>query len=80
MVLVVGADVEAVEGALEGVGDDDVLVLDGSAARLERVEAELRDPRLWFLIGDSDVIPLPDRSVDAVLGAGASPEVERVGR
>jgi hypothetical protein len=32
------------------------------------------------MIGDAEVIPLPDGSADEVLGAPASPEVERVSR
>jgi hypothetical protein len=80
MVLVVGAEASLVAGVLEGLGDEDVVVLDGSASRLEELEAELADPRLWLMIGDADVIPLPDGTADAVVGTGASPEVARVTR
>ena len=80
MVLVVGADAGVVAGVLERAGDDDVVVLDASAGRLYALLGELTDPRVWFMIGDAQVIPLPDGSADEVLGAPASPEVERVSR
>ena len=81
VVLVVGADQELVADALERAGEGGgVIVLDPSPERLERLEREVRDPRVWFLIGDADVIPLPDRFVDATLGAERSVEVERVCR
>ena len=80
MVLVLGADAGVVTGVLGRVGDEDVVVLDESADRLELLLEGLADPRLWFMIGDAEVIPLPDASVDAVLGAPESPEVDRVTR
>jgi hypothetical protein len=79
MVLVLGADASVVADVLGRLGDDDLVVLDESAGRLERLLDELVDPRLWFMIGDADVIPLPDRSADEVVGP-ASPEVARVTR
>ena len=78
MVLVVGADASVVTRVLERLGDEDLVVLDDSAQRLEELEAELADPRLWLMIGDAEVIPLPDDSADEILGAPASPEVARV--
>jgi hypothetical protein len=78
-VLVVGADTESVVSVLRAAADD-VLVLDGSGERLERLLDEVRDARVWYLLGDTEVIPLPDGFVDEVVGAGASPEVERVMR
>ena len=80
MVLVVGAEAGLVSDVLARAGDDDVVVLDESAARLEQLLDVLPDPRLWFMIGDPEVIPLPDDSVDEVVGVGASPEVDRVTR
>jgi hypothetical protein len=77
-VLVVGADEGLVTRTLAGLGDEDgVIVLDPSAGALEALERAVRDPRVWFQIGDSEVVPLPDRSVDAAVGGG-SPDVERV--
>ena len=76
--LVVGADASVVTRVLERLGDEDLVVLDDSAQRLEELEAELADPRLWLMIGDAEVIPLPDDSADEILGAPASPEVARV--
>jgi len=80
MVLVVGADAGVVAGVLQRVGDDDVVVLDVSAGRLESLLGELADARVWFMIGDAEVIPLPDGSADEVLGVPPSPEVARVSR
>ncbi len=72
----VGAAERARE-ALEQAGEDgDVFLLEETADRLEELELEWRDPRLWFLIGSGEVLPLLDRSVDVVLGEGA--DVERV--
>ncbi len=79
MVLVLGADGGVVTGVLGRVGDEDVVVLDESADRLELLLEGLADPRLWFMIGDAEVIPLPDGTADEVVGA-ASPEVARVSR
>jgi hypothetical protein len=79
VVLVVGADEFALRDTLAGLGEDDgAIVLDPSAAALEEVERAVRDPRVWYQIGDGDVVPLPDRSVDRVLGDG--PDVARVRR
>jgi hypothetical protein len=80
MFLVVGADAGVVTDVLDRAGDDDVVVLDGSAGRLLALFGQLGDPRVWFMIGDAEVIPLPDGSADEVLGAPASPEVARVSR
>ena len=79
--LVVGADSGLVADELVRMGDeDDVIVLDLSPQRLEALEDQVADARVWFMIGDAEVIPLPDASVDAVLGAPESPEVDRVTR
>jgi hypothetical protein len=78
--LVISDDLSVVAGALGSLGDDDLIVLEGSAGVLERMEDEVADPRVWFMIGDADVIPLPDRSVDVVVGVPASGEVNRVTR
>jgi len=79
--LVVGADSGLLAEELERMGEDeDVIVMDESAERLEVLEDEVADPRVWFIIGDPEVIPLPDGTVDEVVGADGSPEVARVTR
>jgi hypothetical protein len=80
VVLVVGAERSVVVDVLGRLGDDDLVVLDESAARLELLLGQLTDPRVWFMIGDGEVIPLPNGSADEVVGAPASPEVARVTR
>jgi len=79
--LVVGADSGLLADELERMGEDeDVIVMDESAERLEVLEDQVADPRVWFMIGDAEVIPLPDDAVDEVVGTDASPEVDRVTR
>jgi hypothetical protein len=80
VVLVLGADASVVAGVLGRLGDDDLVVMDESAARLELLLEGLADPRLWLMIGDAEVIPLPDGSADEVVGSPGSPEVARVTR
>jgi len=64
-------------GELDGF--DEIVVLDPSTAELERLVEELADPRLDYLLGDLPVLPVPDASVDLVVGADAAdPEVVRV--
>lgn len=64
-------------GELDGF--DEIVVLDPSTAELERLVAELADPRLDYLLGDLPVLPVPDASIDLVVGADAAdPEVVRV--
>jgi ubiquinone/menaquinone biosynthesis C-methylase UbiE len=64
--------------ALARAGDEDVVLIDHSAAELERFERETADPRVFYLIGDPEILPLPDRSVDRALGADGAPELARV--
>jgi ubiquinone/menaquinone biosynthesis C-methylase UbiE len=79
--LVLGAERGLVEEALKRGGPDaDVIVIDPSVSGLQAREQALADPRVWFLIGDAEVLPLPDASVDAVLGRGETAELERVCR
>jgi ubiquinone/menaquinone biosynthesis C-methylase UbiE len=82
--LVLGADQGLVAAALERVdADGEVIVLDCSAERLALLRAACPDPRLWYEIGSAEVIPLPDGSVDGVVGDvpdGAAAEVARVVR
>ena len=72
VVLCLGADEALVRPVLERAGaEGEVIVLDVSPVRLEALERALRDPRVWYLVGGGDVIPLPDRSVDEIVGNGA---------
>ena len=64
--------------ALDAAGDEDVIVVDPSAARLEELERAARDPRAFFLIGEVTILPLPDRSVDTAVGGDAEHELRRV--
>jgi ubiquinone/menaquinone biosynthesis C-methylase UbiE len=64
--------------ALARAGDEDVIVVDYSAAQLERLEREARDSRVFYLIGEPAILPLPDRSVDSAVGEGVEPELRRV--
>jgi ubiquinone/menaquinone biosynthesis C-methylase UbiE len=64
--------------ALAEAGDEDVIVIDPSSERLDLLEREVRDPRVLYLIGEPNVLPLPDASVDRVLGAGVEHELRRV--
>jgi ubiquinone/menaquinone biosynthesis C-methylase UbiE len=52
-------------GALERVGPDgSVICLDISVDCLEEIRATTSDARLSFLVGDAEVLPLPDGSAD----------------
>jgi ubiquinone/menaquinone biosynthesis C-methylase UbiE len=59
-------------------GDELLIVVDSSADRLEELEERYPDPRITFLIGDGEVIPVPDGAVDKVLGEGSESELRRV--
>jgi hypothetical protein len=78
VVCVLGA--EAARGALGSFdGFDEIVILEPSVDELERLLAELADPRLDYLLGELPVLPLPDGSVDRVIGAdNGHPEVARV--
>ena len=72
-----------VDGArtfLAELGDfDEIVVLDSDVGALEALVAELADPRLDYMLGGLPVLPLPDASVDVLVGADpADPEVVRV--
>ena len=65
--------------ALEQLAADELLiVVDPSADRLEELEERYPDPRITFLIGDGEVITVPDGSVDKVLGEASESELRRV--
>jgi hypothetical protein len=72
----------AARTALAELADfDEIVVLEPSVDELERLVAELADPRLDYLLGELPVLPLPDASVDRLVGGPADdPEVARVMR
>lgn len=78
VVAILGAD--AARGALESFdGFDEIVILEASVDELELLLRELADPRLDYLLGELPVLPLPDASVDRVIGADSGhPEVSRV--
>lgn len=78
VVAILGA--AAARDALESFdGFDEIVVLEASVDELERLLHELADPRLDYLLGELPVLPLPDASVDRVIGGdGAHPEIARV--
>jgi ubiquinone/menaquinone biosynthesis C-methylase UbiE len=64
--------------ALERAGSDgDVLVVHESPDRLEELRGMFDSPNVFFLLGCAEVLPLPDASADAVLGAASSDEAQR---
>jgi hypothetical protein len=76
--LVLGVD--AARASLADLGAyDAIVVLDPSVERLDELLRELADPRLDYLLGSLPVLPVPDASVDVLVGADPSdPEVVRV--
>jgi hypothetical protein len=78
VICVLGA--ETARGALASFdGFDEIVILEPSVDELERLLHELSDPRLDYLLGELPVLPLPDASVDRVIGGDDShPEVARV--
>ena len=59
---------------------DEIAVIDLSVEALELLEPELEDPRLDYLLGALPVLPLPDGSIDRVVGdfSPDDPEIARV--
>jgi hypothetical protein len=75
---VLGADAARIALVRLG-GYDEIVVFEPSVPELERLVEELADPRLDYLLGALPVLPLPDASVDLLVGAdGADAEVARV--
>jgi hypothetical protein len=72
--------VEAARASLPELGDyDEIVVLDSDVPELEALVSELADPRLDYMLGGLPVLPMPDGSVDLLVGADpADPEVVRV--
>ncbi len=71
---------EAARASLDAFhGFDEIVILEPSVDELEQLLAELADPRLDYLLGELPVLPLPDASVDRVIGGDVSDaEVARV--
>jgi arsenite methyltransferase len=68
-------------GAVVRVGDDgDVFALDPSVDALEELRRAAGAPQLWYLIGDADVLPLPDAFVDAAVTRSVLIYVEDIER
>jgi phospholipid N-methyltransferase len=76
--LVLGVD--AARASLPELGDyDEIVVLDSDVPALEALVSELADPRLDYMLGGLPVLPMPDHSVDVLVGADPDdPEVVRV--
>ena len=73
--------VAAARDSLAGLADfDEILILEPSADALEHLMQELADPRLNYLLGELPVLPLPDGSIDRVVGdfVPDDPEITRV--
>ena len=55
-------------GAVERVGrDGDVFALDVSVDALEELRRSADAPTLWYLLGEAEVVPLPDAFVDVAV-------------
>jgi hypothetical protein len=72
----------ALELAERVAPDGDVLVVAESVDILEELRAKTDAPNVFYLVGCAEVLPLPDASVDEVVGAPpnaeARTEFERV--
>ena len=59
-----------------------MFVVDESVDALEALRAQTRAPNVFYFVGCAEVLPLPDASVDEVVGAPptdtARAELERV--
>jgi hypothetical protein len=74
-------DSELLDDAVAQAGsDDDVIAITPTAAELEALLRAVPDPRVLYLIGDADVLPLPDAFVDEVYGTASTAELDRVRR
>jgi ubiquinone/menaquinone biosynthesis C-methylase UbiE len=57
--------------------DGDVLVVDESVDVLEELRAKTRAPNVFYFVGWPEVLPLPDASVDEVVGLPPTADAER---
>jgi hypothetical protein len=74
-------DGELLDDAVAQAGaDDDVIAIAPTAVELEALQHAAPDPRVFYLIGDGDVLPLPDAFVDEVYGTAKADELARVRR
>ena len=63
----------------ELVDFDEIIVLDPSTVELELLVEELAERLLDYLLGGLPVLPLPDASIDLLVGGDpGDPEVARV--
>jgi arsenite methyltransferase len=61
-------DGELMHGAVDRVGaEGDVLAIDASVDTLEALRAATSSPNISYFVGQADVLPLTDGSVDAVV-------------
>jgi hypothetical protein len=54
-----------------------VLVVDESVEVLEELRTRTRAPNVFYFLGWPEVLPLPDGSVDEVVGPPASGDAQR---
>ena len=67
--------------ALDRAGSDgDVVVVIESPDALEALRADCAAANVFYLLGDGDVLPLPDASVDLILGGEQASDAARVQR
>jgi hypothetical protein len=71
-------DGDLLPDVLGWAGDEEIYVVDPSAGRLERLERDAEDPRVFYLIGEPPILPLPDDFVRIAVGDGVEPELGRV--
>jgi hypothetical protein len=71
-------DGDLLPDVLEWAGDEEIYVVDPSAARLEQFERDADDPRVFYLIGEPLILPLPDDFIRIAVGDGVEPELGRV--
>ena len=79
IVVVLGADSElTAELAAQVAPDGDVIVIDPSIDALEQLRTACGAAAVWYLVGEADVLPLPDESVDSLrsTAAATSPAAE----
>jgi ubiquinone/menaquinone biosynthesis C-methylase UbiE len=82
--VVIGGEAELIAALAARVAPDgDVIVVDASVDRLEGLRLASAEPDVTYLVGEPEVLPLPDESVDGLWlatapDAAATPELFRV--